>query len=817
MTDISGRYEIKDQLGSGGAGVVYRVFDWVTGSEMALKLLTGDAGDLAVEFTLLSRLNHPHVLRVYDYGYHQGHPFFTMDVLANAQPLSTEAGWPHFFQFLRGLDYIHAQSIVHRDLKPPNIMVSNNRAYLADFGLAAAHASGGTLFYASPEQLREEQVDHRSDLYTVGVLLYERAFGAGRHPFNKDYIKTRNGEVVRSPEGAANPIWPVIQACLEADPAARPDSAGEILLRLAGVLGLDEPLETPETAIAWVQPATFQGQTAEMSRLDEWFAAGHAAIYLTGAAGIGKSRLGREWSTALLTSGRVGTLIRARGAVEDIITNGLQLLPEASDLHQVLAVQPGSLESMVGQLLRKLPDPVLVILDDVHQVDKAGQESLACLAEELREDVGVCFLLIGQNLAANDQTITLADLGQNETRQILDSVLPGLHPEAAGRLTGYCGGNPAFIEEIARLLVEQGLVTRTRQGWYLRPGQVLPHGDTFQELIHQQVTHLPAPVSVSLVVAAVLGRRFPVAAFEALNTGEATLSVLERYRFIEIKQAQAGFKSGLVAEAIYEDISPDTRQTLHHRAGQWFEQNLPQDIEALARHFSQAGAAQRAAGFGYVLAAAREARQALRFHEALAWYDRIRQLRPTPDQAWEGLIGQFEIWRQLADLTGQKRILDELKSRSRSPEQKAIYFNHLARWQWERGQYFLSLTAAKQALAAARTARSSSEIARAYAGLAQVSFNGEEFLQTAHYLDEALVLNGYAEHIRANLLNMRGAAAVELGQVETADAFYRKALLLRRKISDRWGEAQTLGNLGRVAADSGDFSVAIARQEEAMA
>ncbi len=184
MDAIGGRYEIQETLGSGGAGVVYRARDGALGREVALKLLTGRAGDLAVEFTLLARLNHPHVLKVYDYGHHEGRPYFTMELLPAAAPLAATAGWAYFFQFLRGLAYIHAQGIIHRDLKPANVLLANGQAYLTDFGLAAAGAKGGTPFYAAPEQLAGGEVGYRSDLYAVGLLLYERPTAPAAAPLS---------------------------------------------------------------------------------------------------------------------------------------------------------------------------------------------------------------------------------------------------------------------------------------------------------------------------------------------------------------------------------------------------------------------------------------------------------------------------------------------------------------------------------------------------------------------------------------------------------------------------------------------------------
>jgi serine/threonine protein kinase len=197
---IAGRYAVISTLGEGGGGAVYRVLDQARGTEVALKLLTGSAGDPVAEFTLLARLNHPNVVRVHDYGHHEGRPYFTMDLLAGGTPLDAGVDWPYFFQLLRGLGYVHAQGIVHRDLKPANVLVAGGRAHLTDFGLAGG-AWGGTLFYASPEQLAGEVLDHRSDLYAVGLMLYERAYGAGKHPFDKRFAASLSEEA-QPPAGA---------------------------------------------------------------------------------------------------------------------------------------------------------------------------------------------------------------------------------------------------------------------------------------------------------------------------------------------------------------------------------------------------------------------------------------------------------------------------------------------------------------------------------------------------------------------------------------------------------------------------------------
>jgi len=822
MTDIiGGRYEIREQLGAGGAGTVYRVVDRALGREVALKLLTGEAGDLAVEFTLLARLNHPHVLRVYDYGHSEGRPYFTMDLLEEATPLSVDDSWGQFFQFLRGLDYIHAQGIVHRDIKPANVLVSGGQVQLADFGLASPQARGGTMFYAAPEQFAGETPDHRSDLYAVGLMLYERAYGAHKHPFLGRFYDALQ-EAARPPGGMeTGPLWDIIRACLERDPAARPDTAGELLLQLSDTLGLGEPLETAETAMAWVQPGTFVGREAELAQLDGWFEAGEAVMAVTGASGVGKSRLAREWGRRLLTAGKIETVVSAN-SFEEILIAALQQLPgqqrESLRRELLLRSRVEDIELTIFQVLRALPGPVLLLLDEYHQIDEAARQHLTRLTTLCAEEkLAVCFVWVGQALTASEQVLRLSELDRAVSQAVLAGILPGLTLEAAQIVAGHCGGNPAFMEETARALVGRGSVIKTRRGWHLPAGKALPAGavlpdsDSLTELALSRLAGTARPVRGLLDIAAVLGDRFPVALFEQL-TG-SSLSVLERHNYIRADEGEARFVSGLLARTLYGQIDPGQRKLLHHRAAEWYLQQCEDDVVALARHFLRSED-ERAAE--YATRASHQARKALKFHEALKWYGLAASLGADNDQQWEIVLGKDDVWRQLADAAGQNRALAEMVRLANTPARKAVYYNRLARLKWETGHLNQSLAAAKKALAAARSAKDSGEEAKALTGQAQVYYNIGRLIDAQLALDKGLALE-ISEETRAHMLNMQGSVAAMLGKTQQADEYYRRALVLRRQLGDRWGEALTLVNIGRVAGDKGDFSVALARLEEALA
>jgi len=209
-TVLAGRFRIESILGMGGMGVVYRATDLTLDVPVALKLLRpelaqrADAFERFREELLLARqVSSPRVVRIHDLARHDQHWLISMDFVDGCSldrrldrdgAFGVDAALRLARQLAEGLAAAHAKGVVHRDLKPANVLLdADGNAYISDFGVARSLASSGltrsgtvvgTPDYLSPEQARGDALDARSDLYALGLILYEalagkQAFGSG--------------------------------------------------------------------------------------------------------------------------------------------------------------------------------------------------------------------------------------------------------------------------------------------------------------------------------------------------------------------------------------------------------------------------------------------------------------------------------------------------------------------------------------------------------------------------------------------------------------------------------------------------------------
>lgn len=308
------QYEVEGRLGEGGSGVVYRGRDLRLDRQVAIKVLS-DAlrddelawGRLLREARLASQLIHAHIAAIYDLGEEDGRAYIVMEYV-EGMPLGDlvpEGGMPteqverYARQIAGALDFAHQQGVIHGDLKGSNIVVtSEGNVKLLDFGLgrriprtgmaevtssslplAEAGATAGTLPYLAPEVLRGGASSRQSDIWSLGVLLYQMA--TGELPFRGATAFELSVEImVGTPSNLAQlpePLQSVLRRCLEKDPEARLAQMGELVSMLdANGLTASLPPALPGT-LPVAGPASPPDAPA-VPNLRKWWATGLATV-----------------------------------------------------------------------------------------------------------------------------------------------------------------------------------------------------------------------------------------------------------------------------------------------------------------------------------------------------------------------------------------------------------------------------------------------------------------------------------------------------------------------------------------------------------
>jgi tetratricopeptide (TPR) repeat protein len=263
-TTRPGRYRVLGELGRGGMGIVYKAHDSVLDRTVAFKVLP-DAlrdnpqalGNFLREAKSAAKLNHPNIVTVFDAGEQDGRFYIAMEyvdgttlkeILKRRGQVSANGVVHVGLQLCEALSYAHAQKVVHRDMKTANAMwTRDKKAKIMDFGLAKVveevrnHTTlvSGTPYYMSPEQTLGRNIDHRTDLYSLGVMLYELA--TGKLPFRDGNVPYHH---VHTPPPDPRTLVPnlperlarLILQCLAKDPAERPQNAAQVAAELRASL-----------------------------------------------------------------------------------------------------------------------------------------------------------------------------------------------------------------------------------------------------------------------------------------------------------------------------------------------------------------------------------------------------------------------------------------------------------------------------------------------------------------------------------------------------------------------------------------------------
>ncbi len=311
--DQLGAYTLLERIGVGGQAVIWSAWDHRHERVVAIKIFTTPDTDVPTvssrfehEAHLVASLSHPHILPLYETGLADGHPYFVMryasrgsliDLLRHG-PIPPSEALHLLVQIASALEYIHGRHIVHRDIKPGNVLLDSRlHAYLGDFGLARQieqitallHTGRGTVPYAPPEQHIRAPMTPKSDIYSLGVLIFEMLTGTLPWRGDTSLALQQLHEGANLPDPAEiNPalpptLAPVLRILTAADPAQRPESALEAVRLVAQALHNEEVLASAAFGETLLPPAPPTGgdplvvadvRTLLESALAEWDADG---------------------------------------------------------------------------------------------------------------------------------------------------------------------------------------------------------------------------------------------------------------------------------------------------------------------------------------------------------------------------------------------------------------------------------------------------------------------------------------------------------------------------------------------------------------
>jgi len=507
---VAGRYELRAQLGEGGMGAVWWAHDRSTGTDVALKRMTFGGGArqrkavarFQREFHTLASLQHPRILRAFDYGVDERGPYYTMellggadlgDVLRDRAPLPIAEACGYLRDIAAGLAALHARGLVHRDLSPRNVRVVDGRAVLFDLGVLMNAGRvvdvAGTPAYLAPEMFRSEPVDGRADLYSLGVLAY--AMVTGRKPY-----EARSLEML--PHAWEQPLPPpsalaeipealeeLILDLLSHEPLARPPNAAVLIDRFTDVGDLP-PAEGLAMGPGFLAAAELVGREEAMvaaeTALRSVAEAGFARFAFEGASGAGKTRLLDEVAVRAKLHGVVPLLVTAgegeggpHALLGQLVETAFAVLPDdaraasRADADQlgrlfpvVRATHPTSdaedgaepaedrlrSQRATSAFFRRLAArrPIAVLVDDLHRADEASGAALLTLGSDGAHGLALGFTRrLGESFRA-------PELAGPFERIVERHRLEGLEVDAVAALVRSLFGEVPHLSRLARSL-----------------------------------------------------------------------------------------------------------------------------------------------------------------------------------------------------------------------------------------------------------------------------------------------------------------------------------------------------------------------------
>ncbi len=756
-----------------------------------------------------------------------------------------------------------------------------------------------TAHYLAPEQILGRPLDARTDLYAFGVILYELV--TGRPPFEgaDQAIMQAHLNHAPPPPRRLNPhisrsLEHFILKLLAKEPKERYPTAHQTqrILNNLGIrrkgdfqglsnlplqqqrplVGREEPLQ--DLLRAWEAAHNEQGQL----------------LFIAGETGIGKTRLAQELAVRV----QAGTLLvgnchalegslayqpfiealRTYFATESpeiadsevgrLLSDVARLIPE---IHALLPGLPEAtpleprqeqlrLMNSLAQYMQRATQerPWLLILDDLHWADQGSLQLLHYLARHcgaMRLLIVATYRdtdLVGEHplletlrslqIPPQSRTLTLSRLNQEQVGRLLKDIWgEATPPPLIDKIYEGTEGNPFYVEEVAKGLVDDGTVTWEDGRWHFATlGEIrLPR--SVRDAVLRRIAYLGQETQMLLRRAAVLGRTFSFDDLREMSDLSEWVILehldiaLERQLIEEAPgETMLRFNHAEIQQVLYQELSVLRRRLLHRQAGEAIELRYLADprgmAEELAHHFYEAGEFEKA--LIYSIQAARQADDAYASQTALMWYSRaltiLKQLdlaESTQLQKFDLLLARERLYgrqgmrdKQATDLTEAQSVAESLND----PVKLARVHNQLSYYYRLINSYEQAKTHARLALEAARRAENEALEGESLSNLAYIEQDQGLYNDALENLEAARDILRRTSDRRGEAIVLKGLGTLYsyLNDYEQAQAYFERALAMNRTINNRRGESACLNNLGELEREQGNYPAARAYYEQTL-
>ncbi|MGO9124490.1 MAG: tetratricopeptide repeat protein [Terriglobales bacterium] len=883
---LAGRYEILQLLGEGGMGAVYKAMDRELGRPVAMKLIRPElAANPAIlarfkqELLLAHQVTHKNVIRIYDLGDADGVKFITMEfvegqdlhaLIQEKKKFSPEEAVEIMQQVCRALEAAHGVGVIHRDLKPQNIMRdASGRILVMDFGLARTVDGGGmtqsgalvgTMDYMSPEQALAQDLDHRSDLFTVGLIFYELL--TGKMPFKADsalasLIKRtqERASPVSDHDGSIPlPLTNIVSRCLEREPALRYQSASGMLRdldawqgnRAAATLGFQSAVKPWGQTVPWpllggivavvvlaIVGFVFRGKLlAPAAKKPSAPALSLAVVPFHNASGD------QTWdwlgpSLADMLSTDVGQSAHLRAVSPDRVQqvfHDLRIAPnsivDSSTLGRI--AEFANADTLVWGQYTKLGDQIRIdatLQDRKHdrttqvKAEAANQKDLSAavdrLAEMIRQNLALPADLVKELQAQSFKPTSTSVDALRDYNQGLQFLRQGNNLEAQKRLEAATKEDPQFAVAYSRLgeaLSALGYDAEAEQSsrHAVDLSQGLPLAQRY--FIEASLARVTKDNQKAIAAYENLAKSFPdnldvLFALGSLYEDAGNLDKARSY-YSQVLREDGKNPDALLASGRVEIKAGNPQQALDplDRA-----RHLAIDLD----NQEQQALILQATGIAYKLMNKPE--EALRnYQDSMAINQRLGQKRGVAASLEEIAQIQVSLGKPDAALSSYNQAL-KLQQEIGAKKEAGDTLNDLGNLYADRGELDKALQMFKQSLEIQRDAGDQSWQALCLNNIGNTYLKKGESEDALTYLQQALQIREKLNAPEmADTLHDLGEAYANLGQYDQAMASYMRSLDLYRKAGDKQGAALASLSMGTVFKYQGRLGPAVDALQEAV-